>query len=246
MPNFVGESIEEAIQKGLNALSATKEQVKVQVIEEEKKGFLGIGKRAATVSVEFLEKEVPVKEKQPEKAPEKPIIAAASSATNEHSLPELKELNERDAITQLSLYLTNVTKEMGAPALIRVEQEAELLIFHLDSQNSGALIGKHGRILNALQYLAQVFAHRVAQNKLNVVINVGDYREKRKAVLQRLAERTAHQVKTTGQPVFLEPMPAFERKQIHAVLSKDPYIKTHSEGNDPYRYLIVEPEENVL
>jgi len=58
--------------------------------------------------------------------------------------------------------------------------------------------------------------------------------------LVRLAKRTADQVKRSGQPVFLEPMPAFERKQIHAVLAEDPYIKTHSEGDDPYRYLVVE------
>jgi len=92
-----------------------------------------------------------------------------------------------------------------------------------------------------LQYLAQVYIHRIARNKLSVVINVGDYREKRQAILERLASRTAEKVRRTGRPVFLEPMPAFERKQIHSVLSKDTNVQTHSEGDEPYRYLVVEP-----
>jgi spoIIIJ-associated protein len=73
------------------------------------------------------------------------------------------------------------------------------------------------------------------------VLNVGDYREKRQVILERLAQKTADKVKQTGRPVFLEPMPAFERKQIHAALSKNPSIQTHSEGDEPYRYLVVEP-----
>lgn len=117
---------------------------------------------------------------------------------------------------------------------------------HLDSEKQGILIGKHGKTLNALQYLAQVFIHRVAENKLSVVVNVGDYREKRQAILERLAKRTAEKVKQTGRPVFLEPMPAFERKQIHSVLSQDEFIKTHSEGDEPFRYLVVEPAKKYF
>ncbi len=72
---------------------------------------------------------------------------------------------------------------------------------------------KHGKVLNALQYLAQVFIHRIASNKLSIVVNVGNYREKNvMKFLERLAKRTAEKAKRTGRPVFLEPMPAFERK----------------------------------
>ena len=111
----------------------------------------------------------------------------------------------------------------------------------METQKKGLLIGKHGKTLNALQYLAQVFIHRVAKNKLSVVVNVGNYREKRQDILQRLAKNTADKVSRTGRPVFLEPMPAFERKQIHSALSNNKYVTTHSEGDEPYRYLVVEP-----
>ena len=100
--------------------------------------------------------------------------------------------------------------------------------------------------MNALQALTQVLVHRHAKSKLTAIVNVGDYRERREMILKQLAERTAEKVLRTNQPVFLEPMPAFERKQIHFYLSKDAQVSTHSEGNEPHRYLVVEPAKKRL
>ena len=153
----------------------------------------------------------------------------------------LSKSSDEAAITELAMYLTNISNELNAPAMVRIARENGNIIFHLETEKQGILIGKHGKVLNALQYLAQVFIHRIASNKLSIVVNVGNYREKRHEILERLAKRTAEKAKRTGRPVFLEPMPAFERKQIHHTLSKDEQIKTHSEGDEPYRYLVVEP-----
>ncbi|MBO0470398.1 protein jag [Enterococcus sp. DIV0242_7C1] len=252
MPVYEGNTIEEATTKGLHALNLTREDVEIDVISDAKKGFLGFGKKLAQVSIEPTVSEqiaeaveevveeiiVTDEEVKVEEAAEE-LLAAKASDSSEPKL--LENLEDEEAITELALYLTNISKELNAPALVRLERNEGILIFHLDTEKQGILIGKHGRVLNALQYLAQVFVHRVAANKLSVVVNVGDYREKRQAILQRLAERTAEKVKQTGRPVFLEPMPAFERKQIHFTLSKDDQIQTHSEGDEPYRYLVVEP-----
>lgn len=252
MPVYEGNTIEEATTKGLHALNLTREDVEINVISDAKKGFLGFGKKLAQVSIEPTVSEqiaeaveevveeiiVTDEEVKVEEAAEE-LLAAKASDFSEPKL--LENLEDEEAITELALYLTNISKELNAPALVRLERNEGILIFHLDTEKQGILIGKHGRVLNALQYLAQVFVHRVAANKLSVVVNVGDYREKRQAILQRLAERTAEKVKQTGRPVFLEPMPAFERKQIHFTLSKDDQIQTHSEGDEPYRYLVVEP-----
>ncbi|MDR0690859.1 MAG: protein jag [Streptococcaceae bacterium] len=151
-----------------------------------------------------------------------------------------KNLDEQEAIVELSKYLTKITKMLGSPALVRVEHNHNKVYFHLSSENQGMLIGKHGKILNALQHISQIFIHRFTSEKLSIVINVGNYRTKRKEALIRLAKKTAEKVKTTGQTVFLEPMPAFERKQIHFVLMKENNIKIHSEGEDPFRYLVIE------
>ncbi|GCF92389.1 RNA-binding protein Jag [Enterococcus florum] len=248
MPVYEGLTIEEATARGLNALGLTKKEVDITVISEGKKGFLGIGKKNAEVSIEPTVKqeinesvEETVNEVIETTEPEMPSIEKKITTQ------ELSELDDEEALKELAIYLTTITKEMGVPALVKVEHtETGLTVMHLETSKQGMLIGKHGKILNALQYLAQVFVHRVAKNKLSVVVNVGNYRQKREEVLARLAKRTAEKVKETGRPVFLEPMPAFERKMIHSVLSEDDYIKTHSEGEDPYRYLVVEPAKKYF
>lgn len=246
MSNFEGNTVEEAIQTGLKSLGLKEEDAEITILEEAKKGFLGLGKKNARVSI--VQKDSGKAETSA--VPEETVASAEEKPAETIAVPEaetagpaeaLENLRDEEALTELALYLTNISNELGAPALVRMERNEEIITFHLDSNKQGMLIGKHGKILNALQYLSQVFIHRIAENKLSVVVNVGDYREKRKAILERLAERTADKVKQTGRPVFLEPMPAFERKQIHSALSKSDFVETHSEGEEPYRYLVVEP-----
>ncbi|MDT2674341.1 RNA-binding cell elongation regulator Jag/EloR [Enterococcus dongliensis] len=248
MPVYEGPTIDEAIAQGLHALGLKKEAATIEILTDAKKGFLGMGKKAARVSIEPIEiEEAPVLE------PEAEEVAAEAEESNPEpvkateEVDHLEDLEKEDAIKELALYLTNITNDMGVPALVKIQQEANgLIVMNLETSKQGMLIGKHGKILNALQYLAQVFLHRIAKEKLSVVVNVGNYRQKREEVLTRLAQRTAEKVKETGRPVFLEPMPAFERKMIHSALSKDDYIKTHSEGEDPYRYLVVEPAKKYF
>jgi len=252
MPIYEGNTVEEAIAVGLRALEVAREEVEVNILNEGKKGFLGLGKQNAKVSIEpTVTEEI----SEAIEATVEDIVVADEAVKLEELTKEtdiktnqtiafpkvLEHLEDEAAIKELAVYLTNISKELNAPALVRIERLDNKITFHLDTEKQGLLIGKHGKVLNALQYLAQVFIHRVADNKLSVVVNIGDYREKRQAILERLAKRTADKAKQTGRPVFLEPMPAFERKQIHSVLSKDEEVNTYSEGDEPYRYLVVEP-----
>lgn len=238
MPVYEGTTIEAAIQHGLKLLGVTKEQVTIKILEQGKKGFLGIGKKEAQVSLELKEVEQQTTEISQTIVEEEKPANEVSPVTRTQTL---ESLDNEEALKQLAIYLAEITKQMDAPATVTMSHEDHLIVFQLDTEKQGLLIGKHGKMLNAIQYLAQVFIHRVAKNKLSIVVNIGNYREKRQAILQRLAERTAEKVDRTGRPIFLEPMPAFERKQIHAALSKKDYVKTHSEGEEPYRYLVVEP-----
>lgn len=238
MPVYEGTTIEAAIQHGLKLLGVTKEQVTIKILDQGKKGFLGIGKKEAQVSLELKEVEQQTTEISQTIVEEEKPANEVSPVTRTQTL---ESLDNEEALKQLAIYLVEITNQMDAPATVTMNHEDHLIVFQLDTEKQGLLIGKHGKMLNAIQYLAQVFIHRVAKNKLSIVVNVGNYREKRQAILQRLAERTAEKVDRTGRPIFLEPMPAFERKQIHAALSKKDYVKTHSEGEEPYRYLVVEP-----
>lgn len=256
MPIYEGATSGEAVVAGLTALGISKDEAVIEILDEGKKGFLGMGKKNARVVVEpsvteeiseavsqTVEDVLVAADKTPVVTAEVPAVEETIVEITPTTAEILSDLDDEAALTQLALYLTNITNELNAPALVKTERENGLVIFHLDTKKQGILIGKHGKMLNALQYLAQVFIHRVAKNKLSVVVNVGDYRQKRQAILERLAQRTAEKVKRTGRPVFLEPMPAFERKQIHSALSHDDSVKTHSEGDEPYRYLVVEPNK---
>lgn len=238
MPVYEGTTIDAAIQHGLKLLGVTKEQVTIKILDQGKKGFLGIGKKEAQVSLELKEVEQQTTEISQTIVEEEKPANEVSPVTRTQTL---ESLDNEEALKQLAIYLVEITNQMDAPATVTMSHEDHLIVFQLDTEKQGLLIGKHGKMLNAIQYLAQVFIHRAAKNKLSIVVNVGNYREKRQAILQRLAERTAEKVDRTGRPIFLEPMPAFERKQIHAALSKKDYVKTHSEGEEPYRYLVVEP-----
>lgn len=148
--------------------------------------------------------------------------------------------SREDAIQHVIEYLENVVEVYGASANVSADEKHNLITFNIDTNKAGLIIGKHGKIINSLQTLAQTIFQHHQQRRVSVVVNVGDYRQRRESILENIADRTAERVLRTKQPVFLEPLPAFERKLIHARLSKDDRISTHSEGKEPHRYLVVE------
>lgn len=266
MPIYEGQNTEEAIQNGLKAMGVTQDEVRTTIIEEGKKGFLGVGKKNARVSLEPMVKKEAEPEAQTEDTTDEEPVGSKDGKISVETEPleaksfeteidekepykaieEKESLDDQEALTQLGHYLSDIIKALGAPATVKTNREQGRIIFDLDTSKKGLLIGRHGKTLNALQYLAQVYVHRIARNKLPIVVNVGNYRQKRQDILQNLAQRTAEKVEHTDRPAFLEPMPAFERKQIHSVLSKNKNVATHSEGDEPYRYLVVEPAKKDL
>lgn len=137
-------------------------------------------------------------------------------------------------------YLISVCESYLAPVRIDVEDLGHQITYSIITDKPGLVIGKHGKIVNSLETLAQVLTHRHVRNRVKVEVNVGDYRQRRQATLERLADRTAEKVKQDKQPVFLEPLPASERKIIHNQLARYQYVVTHSEGKEPHRYLVIE------
>ena len=255
-------SVEKAIQKGLRQLGLPQDQVFVEIISEGKKGLFGFGQKNA--EVELTPVATMVSEEVVEEVVE-PVVETAEEVTVEAvetvEVPEedfeeddfeeeAEEVDYEETVDQLEEaarvtkeYLEGIAKTYGAEATVTVEARRDRMTFVFDTDKQGLLIGKHGKILNALQVLAQVSVHRFIKGRISVQVDVGDYRARRSETLQQIAERTARKVLKTKQPVYLEPLPAYERKQIHAALSKNKRISTHSEGKEPHRYLVVEIAE---
>ena len=251
-------SVEKAIQKGLRQLGLPQDQVFVEVISEGKKGLFGFGQKNAEVEltpvatmvseeaveevvepvVETVEETVETVEVPEEDFEDDDFEEEAGEADYEETVDQLEE-----AARVTKEYLEGIAKTYGAQATVTVEARRDRMTFVFDTDKQGLLIGKHGKILNALQVLAQVSVHRFIKGRISVQVDVGDYRARRSETLQQIAERTARKVLKTKQPVYLEPLPAYERKQIHAALSKNKRISTHSEGKEPHRYLVVEIAE---
>lgn len=248
-------SVEKAIQKGLRQLGLTQEEVVVEVLSEGKKGLFGFGQKDAIVALTPVVKEEVVEEVSTpvvEETVEEVVAAKDESFEEEFEDEEDVEGSENEETTVDRLeeaahvtkaYLEGIAKTYGAEATVAVEVRRDRMTFVFDTDKQGLLIGKHGKILNALQVLAQVSVHRFVKGRISVQVDVGDYRARRSETLQQIAERTARKVLKTKQPVYLEPLPAYERKQIHAALSKNKRISTHSEGKEPHRYLVVEIAE---
>ena len=252
-------SVEKAIQKGLRQLGLTQEEVVVEVITEGKKGLFGFGQKDAMVALTPVVKEEVVEEVSTPVVEEtvEEVVASEDESFEEEFEDEFEDEedvegseNEETTVDRLEeaahvtkAYLEGIAKTYGAEATVAVEVRRDRMTFVFDTDKQGLLIGKHGKILNALQVLAQVSVHRFVKGRISVQVDVGDYRARRSETLQQIAERTARKVLKTKQPVYLEPLPAYERKQIHAALSKNKRISTHSEGKEPHRYLVVEIAE---
>ncbi len=181
----------------------------------------------------------PKVEKSTKKTVEGGPIQPTEKVESESNLKKRTETN-KEARLIVVRYLEDVLESYGAEAKVTYKESGNQVIFNIVTNKSGLVIGKHGKIINALQTLAQILLHRHDRRRVSVILNVGDYRDRRSNILDQIAERTADQVLQTKQAVILDPLPAYERKQIHAYLSRLDHIKTHSEGKDPNRYLVVE------
>ena len=201
------------------------------------------------------------KEKKPEKPQaaleEKPKAAKAETSKRkkeraprraEREMQDLEPVIEKipedeliDVQDHAALkFLEEVTKEMGLDLDIKAKAGKETLYIDIQGKDSGTVIGKRGQTLDAIQYLTSLVVNKEQSGYTRVVIDAENYRAKREKTLELLAIRLAKKVGKTKRSIKLEPMNPYERKVIHATLQNHPYVTTRSEGQDPYRRVIIE------
>ena len=202
---FEGKTEKEAIDKAIDDLGIDREEFDVEIVETSKKGLIF---KKGTVKIR-----VHVSEEMEEEGIE---------VTNEDQ-------------KSILLFLETVIEKMGyAGAVTIIGDSEQKLIVNIESSNSGILIGKKGKNLDALQLLTNVYAGRIGVNK-RVIVDAEGYRSRREEALQRLARKTAEQVRKSQGSRLLEPMNPFERRLIHSALNDVLGVETESEGEGLYK-----------
>lgn len=256
------QNVELAIADGLRQLRAAREMVDVTIIDKGSRGFLGIGSRLAIVKVSvkqeriieelsimsFNDKIEEVKEAEEivdEETTISPVEPILEEVVQEKSVDVSEvsvESNHDEVIVAVTAYLKQVSVDMGIEIEISHVVDGKFVTFNLSGEKVALLIGKRGKVLNSLQYLAQLVANNQSNRFVTIRLDAEEYRSRRSESLEGLARKTAFQVKKTRKAVALEPMPSYERKVIHAAISDISGIKTYSEGTDPHRHLVIAPD----
>ena len=145
-----------------------------------------------------------------------------------------------------SKFLDSMFQAMEMPVSITIDydKEADCLGVDLEGAEMGILIGKRGQTLDSLQYLTSLVVNRDQKNYVRVKLDTEDYRKRRKETLENLAKNIAYRVKRTHKPVSLEAMNPYERRIIHSALQGNKFVETYSEGNEPYRHVVVAPKKD--
>ena len=228
----------ESARKPAPAKKEEKKSVKPQAVKEEKKEQKRENKKD---NRKEIKKENPVKTQEkpketpaPEKlAEEKPREERKVTLRTEEEIAEIKEDAQK--------FLTGVFKAMELQVEIKMEYKNEEGNLNIDFEGDdmGILIGKRGQTLDSLQYLTSLVVNKGRQGSIRVKLDTEDYRNRRKETLENLARSIAYKVRKTRRPVSLEPMNPYERRIIHSALQGNRFVETYSEGNEPYRHVVV-------
>ncbi len=226
---FTGKTVEEAIEKGLSELGLTQETADIRILEEGKKKLFGSVKARVEIAQKTAknvaaEEEIKESDKVENSADFTPVLS--ENATD----------GERTVV-----FLEGLFKLLNITACTELVSEGDKVEINVTAANTTSVIGKHGMMLDAIQTLAGAVANTGRDDYKRVVVDCENYRENRENTLNKLAENLAQKAVRMGRKVQLEPMNPYERRIIHAALSKNEEVTTQSEGKEPNRYLVIVP-----
>lgn len=230
---FTGDTIDQAITKATVTLGVTSDKIEYKVVEKGSNGFLGLGSKDAVISARIKD----------DQAEEKADFSDSSNVSLEDS-DTAKDYSDdviKKAKDIADKFLLDVTREMGLDVTLKSDYDAEShsLMYDLSGPEMGIIIGKRGSTLDSLQYLCNLSVSRKTHTGIRIKLDTENYRERRKETLENLAHNVASKVRRTRKSVTLERMNPYERRIIHSALSDNPYVTTHSEGEEPYRHIVV-------
>ncbi|MBW6465854.1 MAG: protein jag [Brevefilum sp.] len=233
----IAPSIEEAIENGLAELGLTEADVEVEILDEGKKGLLGLGTRQARVALKIkprTEDTISKVSVSPEKA-----VTQAPSAAKEVAPGEPEEVEIAREVIQTLLEKMHVNANISVRLGDSDSDRIEPVLIDIEGNDLSFLIGRKAETINALQFITSLIVGRELGRWIPLQIDVQHYRKRREDELRKLARRIADQVADTGRDQALEPMPPNERRIVHLELHDHPLVETESEGEDPARKVVV-------
>lgn len=200
-----GQSVDEAVDKALETLNVSEDEVLVEVVEEKRQGFLGLGK-------EFL--------------------VRVSTRNNEY---------DEEIVVEINNYIKPLLDKMAFEANTTVTLDEETYFIDISGEDLGLLIGKHGETIQAIQTIVSAHLSHVLQKRVYISVDVEGYKQNRNEKLIGMAKKTAEKVAESGRSVALKPMSPGDRRIIHVALKDSSTVVTASEGDEPYRQVLIIP-----
>jgi len=224
---FKAKTVDEAVTAATIELGVTSNELDYEVVEKGSSGFLGIGAKPAIIKARKKNEGADSNEASEKSMENKKAAAGAGSDT--------------EIVKKTSAYLNTLFAAMKieTKVTIQYDEESNNMNIDLEGPEMGILIGKRGQTLDSLQYLISLFVNKESESYIRVKLDTENYRARRKDTLENLAKNIAYKVKRNRRSITLEPMNPYERRIIHSALQNDKYVATRSEGEEPYRKVVV-------
>lgn len=257
-----GKNVDEALTNALIKLETTSDKVEYEVIEKGSAGFLGMGRKLAVIKVRKkedkpVEANVKAKETETQKVADssvsyepvkaEPVKSVDNNEIKDDSHEQPKKTSKYTTVMpneeverRITTFLGDMFKAMNLEIKIDVKfDDPDCVNVELSGPNMGVLIGKRGQTLDSIQYLTSLVVNKGKDKYVRIKVDTEDYRNRRKETLESLAKNIAYKVKRSRKPVSLEPMNPYERRIIHSTLQNDKFVSTRSEGEEPFRHVVV-------
>ena len=250
---FKGKTVEEATEEALKTLKKDLEDLEIKIIDTGRNGILGLGGQPAEIEVYIIGEPIDNLGEEIETNKKKSPIKPVKKKTITKPSPKIKNENknyptEKDPELEKAVgkILSNLIKSanLEADVYVRDEMEEGSIVFELEGKDSGLIIGRRGETLSSIEYLVRLIASKNLDKRANVMIDVEDYKLRRKEKLVGIAKRTAEKVLKTGKRISLEPMSASDRRIIHVTLADNSNVSTQSRGEGLQRKVVINPSEN--
>ena len=259
---FSAKTVQDAITEACTHFVVTSSSLEYEVIEEGSTGFLGIGSKPAVIKARAKSEEMEEakavftqeeekkeakkefkKEKKEFKDNKKEVKKEEKAEVKKEEPAKKREINVNAAEVESKAvsFLKDVLNKMEIENEVKAKYDSQenCLNIEISGEDMGVLIGKRGQTLDSLQYLVSLVVNKGTKEYIRVKVDTENYRERRNKTLENLAKNMAFKVKRTRRSVTLEPMNPYERRVIHSALQNDNYVTTHSEGEEPYRKVVI-------